>query len=66
MDERQIIVHTSRVLERFEPLRLRMKDSAGNCKIWAALIKKVRRLLMTRCCCSCDVRQPDSERSGVR
>ncbi len=44
MDDHQIIVHTSRVLERFEPLRLRMKDSPGNCKIWAALIKKVRSL----------------------
>ena len=42
MDEHQVIVQTSRVLDRFEPLRLRMPESIGNCKIWMARINKVR------------------------
>jgi hypothetical protein len=41
MDEHQIIIQTSRLLEKFEPLRFRMKDSPGNCKVWMALINKV-------------------------
>lgn len=41
MDDHQIIIQTTRVLERFEPLRFRMKDSPGNCKVWMALINKV-------------------------
>jgi hypothetical protein len=41
MAENQIIIQTTRVLNRFEPLRFRVKDSAGNCKVWIALINKV-------------------------
>ncbi len=41
MDDHQIVIQTTRVLERFEALRFRMKDSPGNCKVWMALINKV-------------------------
>jgi hypothetical protein len=41
IDENQIFIQTTRLLERFEALRFRMKDSPGNCKVWMALINKV-------------------------
>jgi hypothetical protein len=42
MDDHQIIISTTRILDNFPSLRFRMKDSPGNCKVWMALINKVR------------------------
>jgi len=41
MDDNQIMIQSTRVLEKAEPLRFRMKDPPGVCKVWTALINKV-------------------------
>ena len=41
MEDNQFIIVSTRVLERAEPLRFRIKDPPGACKVWTALINKV-------------------------